>query len=380
MSKHQPITRGNYETFLVDYWDGQLSPAQTELLMRFLEENPDLKQLAEGAEDFSVSSIAVSFDEKATLRKKEVNENSIDDFLVAELEGELMPHQENELKRFLAAFPAYEKDRKLYALTRVKADTSLVFPFKRALKKGVLVPLWIQYSSVAAAACIILALSVWNLNPAGPGNTQDLALSSTMDIVPAENGNKAASVTPVPAPVKTQKTQIYTASVVTPNHSTKKEQNHIPSTHTPSSRNDISVPVITTTDGDNFSSYSKTRRPDDYSEALAGNYTQPVPGNESNESLQPVLKKSDRSAARSVKRKLSQFTSFALERVITDPSFTRQIDDDALSPKLKVAAALAFATGKASNGKVKVETIPDDDGSLAAMSFRSGKYNYTKKF
>lgn len=381
MSMHQPITRSNFETYLVDYWDGQLTPAQTELLMRFLEENPDLKQLADGAEVFSVSSIPVSFDDKDLLRKTEVNETTVDEFLVAELEQQLMPHQENELHRFLAAFPAYENDRKLYALTRLKADKALVYPNKKELKKGAVVPMWVRYSSVAAAACIVLALSVWNYDPSVPGNTTGFALKETPQPGPVENHTLVAAPEKAPEKQSTRSAVAYVAAVATKNTTEAGDNTSKTVKHNPSSQPEISVPVLTATEGDNFSSYSKTRRPDEYSEALAGNYTLPVPDGEGNgSSLQPAMKKTERPAGNPLKSKISHLTSLALERFISDPSFARKIDDDALSPKVKVAAALAFATGKASNGKVQVEPIPDDDGSLSALSFRSGRYNYTKKF
>ena len=47
------IGRDNYESYFMDYLDGKLDTVQVEVLMSFLEFNPDLKQELEGLENVS---------------------------------------------------------------------------------------------------------------------------------------------------------------------------------------------------------------------------------------------------------------------------------------------------------------------------------------
>ena len=69
-----------------------------------------------------------------------------------------------------------------------------------------------------------------------------------------------------------------------------------------------------------------------------------------------------------------------LQKIIKDSALAHEMENSRYTVKTKVAKAFAWATAKASNGKVIVKAIPYTDGSLAAMSFSNGKYNYTKRF
>lgn len=364
------ITRDNYEAYMVDYWDGTLTPALTEALLLFLDNNLDIKKDAMGAGEFTISPENMVFDAKHEILKKEIGQENIDEFLVAELEHQLLPHEQNELSLFLASNPEYLRDRKLYALTKLRPDTSLRYPNKRGLKKGAMMPLWIRYSSVAAAACLFLGIGIWFYNQ--PPTV--VVVNNPKTIIQPE------SIQPATSLIETPKAD---ARII--------KNNPLP-------HNTSVMPVLTVTGkkkhevepiasinnaSENFYTYSKNRKPGDYLEALVNSY---VPTQhdlithapEEPGETQPGLNRPN--ANKTLDETLNGFANKSLDRIIKDSTLAREIGNSNYSLKTRIAKALAFATGKASKGKVKVEAIPNLDGSLATMSFTNGRYNYVKKF
>ena len=65
------ITKNNYEAFLLDYVEGNLSPEHTAELMLFFENNPELK---EDLDDFALLTLDVP---ETQLKNKEANHRYI---------------------------------------------------------------------------------------------------------------------------------------------------------------------------------------------------------------------------------------------------------------------------------------------------------------
>ncbi|MGB0882816.1 MAG: hypothetical protein ACPGSO_07655 [Vicingaceae bacterium] len=154
------ITKNNYEAFLLDYVEENLSPELTAELMLFLEQNPELK---EDLADFEIHTLTpsneASFD-KSNLKK----ENAAFDYealMIAEIEGVNSPENTALLSTYLAKNPIHQKEFEAYQKTKLVAPTVL-FENKSALKKknGIVIPLFWKYSSAAAAVILVL----WSLN------------------------------------------------------------------------------------------------------------------------------------------------------------------------------------------------------------------------
>lgn len=157
------ISRANYEEWIIDYMDSQLDSGGQKMLFEFLENNPDLKEEFFGFENVSVPESCDVFSFKSDLKKLSGIDGNLDELLVAELEGDLVPIQIAELQQRALLEPNVAKFRRLYQFTRVK-PSNITFSGKRQLKKGA-IP-FIPFRYYAAASVIVLFISWWFLRPA----------------------------------------------------------------------------------------------------------------------------------------------------------------------------------------------------------------------
>jgi len=139
------INRENYEAFFLDFHEGQLSPDRMEEVLAFVESNPDLKSVFEDFELVTIpADVEIVFGKKSELKKNgadpilEINELNYEEFLIAEVEGLLKSPQLAALDNFINSHPHLGKDRKLYSLTKLPADNSIVFDGKNTLYKKVI--------------------------------------------------------------------------------------------------------------------------------------------------------------------------------------------------------------------------------------------------
>ena len=155
------ITRNNYEAYLLDYVEENLSPELIAELMLFLENNPDLKNELEDFELLELTSPAIELVNKEELKKEEesITLYNYEDYLIGEVEGENSPEISKELHSFLKENPQKEKEFSLYQKTRLNAS-SIIFDHKASLKKkeGKVIPLYWWYASAAAVVLIFFLL------------------------------------------------------------------------------------------------------------------------------------------------------------------------------------------------------------------------------
>lgn len=164
------INRENYEAYLLDLFEGELSPDQEQVLREFLDLNPDLDP-GPDILDITLTPAETEFRFKDALRKGpvawQINENNYEQFCIARLEGELDTSTEKELAEFLSANPSCAAEARLYELISLKPDKCLKFPGKYALRKkesgrillfGAIKrkPL---YQAVAVAATVVILLA-----------------------------------------------------------------------------------------------------------------------------------------------------------------------------------------------------------------------------
>ena len=161
------IGRDNYESYFMDYLDGKLDTAEVEVLMSFLEFNPDLKQELVGLENVSLEPREQVFEYKAGLRKpvdtpvRQAMLENFEDYCISGIEQQLSPNEENMLQEIINDDPEKQNIYMLYRSTTLVADNSILYPGKSRLKRRYIdIPrLRIAMSSVAAVALILLALS-----------------------------------------------------------------------------------------------------------------------------------------------------------------------------------------------------------------------------
>jgi len=158
------INRHNYEVFLLDYLEQNLSPNMVAELMVFLEQHPDLKQELDELQAFEVlEPNSVLFDDKATLKKE-----ALDNLMIAEIEGINTSQESKTLKYILKADKTAKKDFKLFQQTKLKSK-KVIFKDKEALKKeAAIIPL--RWFKNAAAAVIIMTILIQGIDD---GSTVD---------------------------------------------------------------------------------------------------------------------------------------------------------------------------------------------------------------
>lgn len=152
------IDRHNYEEFYLDFLEGNLSPSMAKQMELFLSENPDLA-IDEDLPSFSISdsnNLSASFKNqlKVTDLTGEINPNTIDDFLIADLEGQLSQAEKNALSTSLDKNPEWQNAQKLYAHTKLQPNLDQVYPDKKSLKQGRVIALRPIVSLLAAASVI----------------------------------------------------------------------------------------------------------------------------------------------------------------------------------------------------------------------------------
>jgi hypothetical protein len=150
------INRNNYEEFLLQYVDGELSAAAKLAVDCFLDENPDLK-----AELKLLQEAVLQPEPEITFNKADLFklESSTTDLLLL-LDKELSPANEAAVQAKLALEPAYQAEWTLLQQTQLDAAETVVFADKASLyrkeEKARVIPF--KWWQMAAAAMLGLAV------------------------------------------------------------------------------------------------------------------------------------------------------------------------------------------------------------------------------
>jgi hypothetical protein len=184
MKKQPLIDLQNYEIFVIDYLDGQLSKSEEIALLAFLNQHPELKDEFDGLELATLEPLTIVADFKQELKKTPVikvagiDETNYETFFIASAEKDLNIIETEHLNQFLSVNPMLHKEFELYQKLRLEPDTKILFPGKSSLKKRKVIPLT-RVSSVAAGLTILLAISFFFRNQPVPEGNEILLQSYT---------------------------------------------------------------------------------------------------------------------------------------------------------------------------------------------------------
>ncbi|MCD4833585.1 MAG: hypothetical protein K8R31_07300 [Bacteroidales bacterium] len=172
------INRNNYEEYFLDFQDGELSPSDENLLMLFLNENPDLKSEIELFEANKIPVDSTFFENKMELKKpgilSGVTINNFDELCIARMEGDLKRRETIEFDKFIAGNKKKKKEYYLYKLTKIQPDNFAVFQNKESLKKNEkkIFVLRKSYQWISIAASIIILLAIYLFIPKEKDNNK----------------------------------------------------------------------------------------------------------------------------------------------------------------------------------------------------------------
>ncbi|MBP7809501.1 MAG: hypothetical protein KA163_09425 [Bacteroidia bacterium] len=148
----------NYEAFLLDYMEGNLSTEDFVSLQMFAAQHPHLNIDLNDLELVELETEKIHFNQKENLKKPLVSEEQF----VAYIENELSTKEKQNLEAICISNDALAKELRLYKSTIVSADANIVFEKKNSLKKQETKVLWLFSREVlAAAASLILIAGLW---------------------------------------------------------------------------------------------------------------------------------------------------------------------------------------------------------------------------
>ena len=98
------FNRENYELFVLDFLDGKLSPEDSELFARFLNDHPDILEEVMYIEQIRLSPGDISYPDKDLLKKNSVAEPvrvspaEFSNYCIAYIEDDLSSYGKRDLK------------------------------------------------------------------------------------------------------------------------------------------------------------------------------------------------------------------------------------------------------------------------------------------
>lgn len=176
------INKNNYEAFLLDYVEQNLSPEMVAELMLFLEQNPDLKAELDEYENTLFAQIPVAtFEHKADIKQA-----AIEELMIAELEGLNNAKESAELKQAIKENVLYASLFANYQKT-ILVPEQIVYADKNSLKhkETKVVPIYWWISSAAAVLFV-----VFTLNPFVTDNNNNISSVDTR-MFPIENNSQS---------------------------------------------------------------------------------------------------------------------------------------------------------------------------------------------
>ncbi|RUT78813.1 hypothetical protein [Ancylomarina longa] len=180
------ITLYNYETFFLDYLEGNLSKKEHLLLDEFLCRYPHLRLELEEMDLFILPGEQINFN-KEKLQSIPFR-SEFDDYCVAKLEGDLDADEAIAFNEFISANKAYRQDWNSYEKSIAIPDLSIGYPDKSELqKKSKLIPFWFFGTGIAAS--VLLFFSIWN-NPNLKSNPEIVKSNVPVKILPPPVLNK----------------------------------------------------------------------------------------------------------------------------------------------------------------------------------------------
>ncbi len=162
------IDRSNYEIWIIDWLDGNLSGLRAEELKLFLEKNPDIREEFEELSSFSLKPSQEHFPNKDLLKKgtSDLSSSQFEYLCVAYLENDLSDIQKTELDQIIDNDP--EKKRIFDLIQKVRLTPQKIsYSYKNHLLKKSPVQRVIRMTVAisGAAAAVALIIAIWLLAP-----------------------------------------------------------------------------------------------------------------------------------------------------------------------------------------------------------------------
>ena len=155
------IDRSNYETWLIDWLDGNLSEPEIMELNQFLSNNPDLLVESEELSSFSLQKPSLKYHGKDNLRRSpsDLSDLQFEYLCVASMEKDLTTHQQTEFQEIIESDPVKRKTFGLINKTQL-LPSKISYRNKKYIIKKTLLRKITEFSAIglSAAAAVIFAI------------------------------------------------------------------------------------------------------------------------------------------------------------------------------------------------------------------------------
>lgn len=173
----------NYEAYLLDFSEGNLTGELQVELELFLIQHPELEINLDELSLVTIENEATSFSNKISLKKSEADLVSETQF-ISYIENQLPENERLALEKSCAINPSLAKELALYNNTIAKADETITFKNKQSLKRKPKV-IWFNFSATqyAAAACVVFLIGLFMLWPKTTIDSETSTLADKTDVV-----------------------------------------------------------------------------------------------------------------------------------------------------------------------------------------------------
>jgi hypothetical protein len=160
------INRSNYEIWIIDWLDGKLNGVQTESLMHFLNENPDLKEEFNEINTLRLKPSENKFPRKDQLKKTSENytESQFEYLCIAYYENDISPEQGIELTEIADLDPGKRKVFELFRKTKL-SPPKVLYKGKKLLIKRTISQNIIRLAIVGLSAAAVIMFGIISFNP-----------------------------------------------------------------------------------------------------------------------------------------------------------------------------------------------------------------------
>jgi hypothetical protein len=183
------VNRSNYEIWIIDWLDGNLSEPQSEELLSFLEKNPDLKEEMEALTRCRLEKPFKKFSRIDSLKKTaaDITDKQFEYLCIAHIENDLSAEHEKELAEITQQIPERKKTLEVFQKT-ILTPPDYRFGKKNLLKKKTsgekIFTMSVRVLSAAASVALLFSLYIL-VTDKSPENTIAFGepLKDTLSIV-----------------------------------------------------------------------------------------------------------------------------------------------------------------------------------------------------
>lgn len=130
------IDRNNYETFFIDFLDGNLPLDEIDLLLDFLNENPDLAGELKNLEKIKLQPSSFSDFSFQHLKKSDLDLPEVfEETCIRAIENDLTPNEYRVFQEYVSHNKEHRNSFELFKLTISEPDPFIVYDKKISLKK-----------------------------------------------------------------------------------------------------------------------------------------------------------------------------------------------------------------------------------------------------